>query len=48
MWCSQHKENSLFDHMNYRIAGKFGELTLQTFGERKLGELIDQPIDYKL
>ena len=37
--------------MKYHIAGKFGrekfgKLTLRAFGERKFGELIDQPIDY--
>ena len=26
--------------------GKFGELTLRAFGERKFGKLIDQPIDF--
>ena len=36
----------------YRIAGKFGEGkvwridSFQAFGDRKFGELIDQPIDY--
>ena len=31
----------------YRIVGKFGKLTFfQVFGERKFGELIDQPIVY--
>ena len=35
---------------NYRIAGKFGELTLFEHlpGERKFGKLIDQPIGYQL
>ena len=32
----------------YRIAGKFVELTLRAFGERKFGELLDQPIGYQL
>ena len=37
--------------MKYHIAGKlgggkFGELTLRAFGERKFGKLIDQPIGY--
>ena len=38
----------------YRIAGKFGGEkvwridSFRTFGERKLGELIDQPIGYQL
>ena len=38
----------------YRIAGKFGGGkvwridSFRAFGERKFGELIDQPIDYLL
>ena len=38
-----------FDLANhYCIAGKFGELigSFWEFGERKVGELIDQPIGY--
>ena len=37
---------------HYRIAGKFGGGkvwridSIRAFGERKFGELIDQPIDY--
>ena len=33
-------------HIPYRIAEKFGKLTLRAFGERKFGELIDQSIGY--
>ena len=38
----------------YRIAGKFGRQkgwridSFQAFGERKFGELIDQPLGYQL
>ena len=41
-------------HMIYRIAGKFGGDkvwridSFRAFGERKFGELIDQPIGYQL
>ena len=40
--------------VGYRIAGKFGGGkvwridSVRAFGERKFGELIDQPIDYLL
>ena len=46
---------SLVFHIKaYHIAGKFGggEVwqidSFQAFGERKFGELIDQPVDYLL
>ena len=51
-FCENVYANELVWQTIYRIAGKFGggkvwQIDLfRVFGERKFGEVIDQPIDY--
>ena len=43
--CHTSDENFLTSNFSQTtVVGKFGKLTLQAFGERKFGELVDQPI----
>ena len=55
LFVTQRERYATKDKMNhYHIAGKFGGEkvwridSFQAFGERKFGELIDQPIGYQL